>query len=184
MATKKNAQPTIESVILNLAEAEAESKNINAEASVVRAKKSGAAVEVIRTAFDVNSDEKPLRSSLLSAGVAKGTASKIITVLRAVREGKITHIALAEANSLSGLYALATATETTEPVATAPAGPAVVEVIVEKQVEYATVEDMAEALIARFILSAEDPFTASGKVLMMLTNKIDAAVAPFAHTED
>lgn len=174
--------PTIEMAIIELASAEAESRDVNATASVVRAKKSSAAVGVIRLGVSNGSDEKPLRSSLLSAGVPKGTASKIITVIRAVREGKVE---IADNSSLSGLYALATAGEVADEVGTAPAGPTIVEKIVEivKPQEYATVEDMVDDLIARFVLSAEDPFAVSGRVLVMLTERIDKAVAPYAHAD-
>lgn len=188
MATSKKSttEPTvtIESAILELASAEAEAKNVNAEASIVRAKKSSAAVGVIRVAHAGGYEEKSLRSGLLSAGVPKGTASKIITVLRAIDEGKITPT-LEEGSSLSGLYALATKSEAVDEVESAPEGPQIVEKIVEvvKEKEYASVEDMADDLIARFILSSDDPFAVSGKVLVMLTERIDRAVAPFSHSE-
>lgn len=174
----------IESAIAELANAEADAKNANATSSLARAKRSSAAVGVIKAADAAGSDEKSLRQSLLGAGVPKGTVSKIITVLRAVRETKIE--AIADGASLSGLYALATKGDKVEAVQAAPAGPQIQEVIKEvvKEKEYATVEDMADDLIARFVLSADDPFKVSGRVLNMLTEKIDKAVAPFSHSED
>lgn len=185
MATKKESTGiSIESAIADLAAAEAEAKSINAEAGIVRAVKSSAAVAVITAANSSGYEEKSLRSSLLSAGVPKGTASKIITVLRAVAEGKVN---LSEASSLSGLYALATKSETVETVETvetAPAGPTVVEKIVEKTREFTTPEEVVDYLIATFILSQSDPFTAGGKVLRMATEKIGDATSPYAHVED
>lgn len=189
MASKTSTKPTIDGIeqaIADLSTAEAEAKSINGEAAIVRAKKSSAAVGVIYAANAENSEETSLRSALLGVGVLKGTASKIITVLRAHREGKIDLATIdRESASLSGLYALATKGDTVESVETAPEGPQIVEKIVEvvKEREYATVEDMADDLIARFILSADDPFAVSGKVLMMLTERIDKAVAPFSHSE-
>jgi len=182
MATKKESTGiSIESAIADLAAAEAEAKSINAEAGIVRAVKSSAAVAVITAANSSGYEEKSLRSSLLSAGVPKGTASKIITVLRAVAEGKVS---LSDGSSLSGLYALATKSETVETVETAPAGPTVVEKIVEKTREFATPEEVVDYLIATFILSQSDPFTAGGKVLRMATEKIGDATSPYAHVED
>lgn len=176
----------IEDAIAALSAAEAEAKAVNGEASIVRAKKSSAAVGVVYAANDAKADETSLRSALLATGVLKGTASKIITVLRAHREGKIDLATIdREAASLSGLYALATRGETVEKVEAAPEGPQIIEKVIEvvKEKEYATVEDMADDLIARFILSADDPFSVSGKVLVMLTERIDKAVAPFSHSE-
>lgn len=178
---------TMEMVIATLATIEAEAKEVNGTASIVRAKKSSAAVAVISTALDNASDEKSLRSSLLGAGVPKGTASKIITVIRAVREFKIPEANVRTGTpSLSGLYALATKGEKVEAVETAPGGPTIVEVekIIEKPQEYASVEDMADDLIKRFILSAEDPFAVAGPVASMIMEKINESIAAFAHTED
>ena len=177
----------IEAAIAELANAEAEAKNANATSTAARAKKSSAAVGVIYAATGLGADEKSLRASLLGAGIPKGTVSKILTVIRADAEGKIDLWAIdKDKTSLSGLYALATKGETVEGVETAPAGPTIVEKVVEvvKEREYASAEDMADDLIARFVLNEPDPFKASGKVLMMLTEKIDKAVAAFAHSED
>jgi len=175
---------TMEMAIATLATIEAEAKEVNGTASIVRAKKSSAAVAVISTALDNASDEKSLRSSLLGAGVPKGTASKIITVIRAVREFKILETQVRTGTpSLSGLYALATHGEKVEPVVTVGV-PVVIEKIVEKPQEYASVEDMADDLIKRFILSAEDPFAVAGPVASMIMEKINESIAAFAHTED
>lgn len=188
--TSKNETAVADSMELAIAElatAEAEAKEVNGTASIVRAKKSSAAVHVIVAAVDQKSEEKSLRGSLLSAGVPKGTASKIITVIRAIREFKIADPQYRSGTpSLSGLYALATKGENVEAVETAPGAPTIVEVekIVIQPQEYATVEDMADDLIKRFILSASDPFTVAGPVMAMITEKISQATAAFAHDED
>lgn len=156
-------------------------------ATTARSHRSEHALAIIRTLSGDASGE-PLdgvRQTMLDAGVRKGTVSKILTVTKAVRDGKIR---VEDFKSLSGGYRLAKLEPVTDVGPELPdAAPApVVEVreveirVVEKK--YESPEEMIEAFVKQFVKSKRDKkarYLESGRLIGLITDAITkAAPAP------
>lgn len=101
MATKKQQQPSFAQAVADLALAEGNAKAVNADAKQAREVKQSAATEVVFAAHRDKHDPSTIYSDLVAVGVAKGTASKIATVVSALADGSIDVV---DVRSLSQAY--------------------------------------------------------------------------------
>ena len=92
-----------EAVANTLAAAEHKAKSASGDASAARAERSTVAVDTIKAAVKGKIEGATVRSTLLGAGVLKGTVSKIVTILDAIASEQLT---LADVKSLNGAYSL------------------------------------------------------------------------------
>jgi hypothetical protein len=107
----KPAKPTkafqaFEELASKLAVAEEKAKAASGDATQARADKSTAAVEAIKSAVRGKIEGAIVRSTLLGAGVPKGTVSKIVTVIDAISQG---NMEAKDVKSLNGAYSLVNA---------------------------------------------------------------------------
>lgn len=186
MATKKSTpkaapEPQFSEIAATLAAAERQAKAASADAIQARAARQQAALGAIRSAFAQTLDGATIRKTLLGAGVLKGTVSKIVTVIDALREGIIT---LDDVKSLNGAYNSVRAARAvaagTHPAAApipvpAPAAPVV-----------ATTPEAALDIILDAIKNAgnEDAvFKAAGDWIDRITNAISAVTKAVSEEE-
>lgn len=110
-STPKAQKPTkafqaFEELAGRLAVAEERAKAASGDATQARADKSTAAVEAIKSAVRGKIEGAIVRSTLLGAGVPKGTVSKIVTVIDAISQG---NMEAKDVKSLNGAYSLVNA---------------------------------------------------------------------------
>jgi hypothetical protein len=110
-AESKPAKPTkafqaFEELASRLAVAEERAKAASGDATQARADKSTAAVEAIKSAVRGKIEGAVVRSTLLGAGVPKGTVSKIVTVIDSIMAG---NMEAKDVKSLNGAYSLVNA---------------------------------------------------------------------------
>jgi hypothetical protein len=105
-AAKRPAKVTdhqFEALATQLATAEQTAKARSADASQARADRQNLAVGAIKAAIAEKVDGAVVRSTLLGAGVLKGTVSKIVTVIDAINSGVLQ---VGDIKSLNGAYSL------------------------------------------------------------------------------
>jgi hypothetical protein len=102
-----------------LAKAEAEAAIASADNKEATARKSTAAVSTLKAAFREKLDNNDVRVALLDAGILKGTVSKIVTVLDALKVG---FIVPGDIKSLNGAYSAVKAAEKAAAAASAAIG--------------------------------------------------------------
>ena len=88
-------------LVHDLASAETDARSTSSDASEARGRRSTVAVATIRAVIREKINNEDLREDLITAGILKGTVSKIITIVTAVREKVID---IADVNSLNGAY--------------------------------------------------------------------------------
>ena len=101
VATPATTEPKYASLVTDLAAAETDARATSSDASEARGRRITVAVATIRAVIREKINNEELRNDLLDAGILKGTVSKIITIVTAVREGII---AIGDVNSLNGAY--------------------------------------------------------------------------------
>jgi hypothetical protein len=105
-AAKRPAKVTdhqFEALATQLATAEQTAKARSADATQARADRQNIAVGAIKAAIAEKVEGAVVRSTLLGAGVLKGTVSKIVTVIDAVSSGVLQ---VGDIKSLNGAYSL------------------------------------------------------------------------------
>jgi hypothetical protein len=100
---KKEPEESFADLAVDLSAADAKARATSADAGQARAERSTIAVSAIKAAFREKIDGSMVRRDLIDAGVLKGTASKIVTVLAALNDGTITP---SDVKSLNGAYNL------------------------------------------------------------------------------
>ena len=99
--TTRSVDAVYADLVHDLASAETDARSTSSDASEARGRRSTVAVATIRAVIREKINNEDLREDLINAGILKGTVSKIITIVTAVRE-KI--IDIADVNSLNGAY--------------------------------------------------------------------------------
>jgi len=173
----KSTEPSFADTATELGTAEAAAKAATADAGAAKAHRSTVAVQTIRSAVTEKVLIADVRSTLLGAGVLKGTVSKIATILDGIDRGVIV---LADVKSLNGAYNSVKAVAAAAAGATAGVGPAVVGVPAPapKATKLHTPED-AIKLIVDLLKAEKDPdkqMELAGKYITDFTNAITAAV--------
>lgn len=102
-------------LVTDLAHIEAVVADKSADAGQARAQKSSIAVDVILAVFDQSIPAEDVHTTLLENGIAKGTVSKIETVVAALRSGNLTPDQI---TTLYGAYKLAKGPQDPKPVKT------------------------------------------------------------------
>lgn len=99
----KSPEHQFEALATQLATAEQTAKARSADASQARAERQSVAVNTIRAAVAEKVEGAVIRTTLLGAGVLKGTVSKIVTVIDAINSGVLQ---VGDIKSLNGAYSL------------------------------------------------------------------------------
>lgn len=170
-AAKSTGEPTFADILPQLASADIETRSKTADASAIRARRGEYAVVAIRAAYGETLVADEVQESLLSSGIAKGTVSKMVTVLRALQAGKIT---TANVNSLNGAYNLVKDIEKIEKGHSTPA-PGVIPIGGTEPVTITP--DDALSIILQSIKSAGDGdavFKAAGAWITRFTTDVSA----------
>ena len=158
-----------------LAAADARARSSAADAGAARAERSTVAVQAIKAAFREVLNGENVRDDLLKAGVLKGTVSKIVTVLNALKEGVIT---ATDVKSLNGAYNLVKSVRLAGTAAGPSAAPGV-PFSAPTPAVVATTPDEAMSIIVNAIKSISDPdeaFKMGGEWITRVTNEISAAL--------
>lgn len=101
MTVKKAVEPTFADLVTDLASADAEARVTSANASESRERRSTVAVDAIKAAYTEKIDSEVVRETLLASSILKGTVSKIVTILDALRDHIISP---GDISSLNGAY--------------------------------------------------------------------------------
>lgn len=182
-AAAKEPGESFAKLTVDLASAEREAKLAGEQNKEAAAKKSTAAVDTLKAAFREKLDNVDVRQALLDAGILKGTVSKIVTVLDALKVGTIT---TGDVKSLNGAYTLVTnaakataaarAAKTGTPYSTATA-----------PVVATTPKDALEVIVAsvKSITDPDEQFKAVGDWIAQFTRAMtDIVAASSAASED
>lgn len=164
-----------------LVEAESKSKVASSDAGVARGEKSNVAISTIKSALIEATNVEFFRDTLLTAGVLKGTVSKMATILNAVRDGII---AFSDLKSLNGSYVSIKAVLAEREAAlvaslgvSSPATP----------VAPVVTPDDALALIVKVITDEKDPdkaYALGSEWLTKITNALTTAISAIGDGEE
>lgn len=167
-----------------LVEAESKSKAASSDAGVARGEKSNVAISTIKSALIEATNVEFFRDTLLTAGVLKGTVSKMATILNAVRDGIIN---FSDLKSLNGSYVLIKATiAEKEAAVVALMGPASFLPGLAPVAPVVTPED-ALALIVKVITDEKDPdkaYALGSEWLTKITNALTTAISAIGDGEE
>ena len=173
--TPKSTEPSFGDLATELSSAEALAKAATADAGAAKAKRSTVAVQTIRAAVTEKVAIPDVRSTLLDAGVLKGTVSKVATILDGINRGVLV---IDDVKSLNGAYSAIKAIAKAGIVAgsgpTAVVGPPPA----PKPTKLHTPED-AIKLIVDLLKAEKDPdkqMELAGKYITDFTNAVTAAV--------
>ena len=175
---------TFTTLVNDLAVAEADAKASGADTRAKSAVKSNIAVAVIKAAFEKTIDSDTVKTSLLDAGVLKGTVSKIVTVLNGIYDGGFD---ISDLVSLSGAYSFLKPSKSQRAAAAASAAaPATVEVIKEVVKEVpaqVTIKDVIPTILEH-IRASKDPFKEGGIWMTKITQAITDETAKIIAEEE
>lgn len=171
-------EPTFADLSTALAAADLKARSASADAGAARAERSTVAVNTIKAAFAESQPPEDVRTTLLGAGVLKGTVSKIVTVLNALMVGSITPT---DVKSLNGAYSLVKLiARTGSAAAAAGVGPAVMPVPAApaKPVVATTPEEALKIILSTITAEkdADKAFKLGGEWITKVTNAITDAL--------
>lgn len=182
--TVKGLEPKFETLVTDMSAADAEARSTSADATQARGKRSTVAVQTILAAHAEKIEAGAARKQLIEAGVLKGTASKIATILTALSNKTIKP---SDVKSLNGAYSTVKAAEEAGRAAalgvsaTAASTPAPAPAVV------ATTPEAAMQVILDSIRKAGDPdavFKSAGEWITKITNEISDLTRTFGAGEE
>lgn len=179
--TKTAAEPTFSNLVTQLSAADTAARAASADSSAARERRSTIAVTTIKAAFSEKLDPEVVRTTLIDAGVLKGTVSKIVTVLRAL-EKRI--LAPEDVNSLNGAY---NTVKMVEKIASTPApAPAEPFAVAPEPVVATTPNEALEIIIAsiKSITDPDEALKAGGEWMTKVTNAITVALKEITDAEE
>lgn len=181
--------PNFAELTIELVVADQKARGASADSTAARSERSGVAIKTVIGAFNEGIGSYDAQRSLLDAGVLKGTASKMATILRGLHE-KLIYVS--DLKSLSGSYALVKAAEATlkSPSGLITAGggsPSGTPYSTPVTPVSATTPEQAIDVIVNFIRSITDPdeaFRVGGEWITITTNRISAALKSIGEADD
>ena len=180
-STTETAKPTFAVLVGNLATADFDAKARSGDYKQASENRSTLAVDTIKAAYKEKIDAGVVHRALIDAGIAKGTVSKIVSILTELRDK---NLSVTSVKSLNGAYKDVQKIRALREVAAANAravatgGP-----VIEVEAAKATPDD-AVKIILDAIRTAKDPFKASGLWITRLTKEITDLVATLGDDEE
>ncbi len=171
-STVKGLEPKFETLVTDMRDADAEARSTSADAAQARGKRSTVAVQTILAAHSEKIEPGAARKQLVEAGVLKGTASKIATILTALANKTIKP---SDVKSLNGAYNTVKAAEEAGRAAALAARGVLAATPAPAPVVVATTPDAALKVILDSIRGAGDPdaiFKSAGEWITKITNEI------------
>jgi len=168
--------------VKELSIAESAAKAASGNASEARSARSTVAVETIGAAFKEKLSGSDVRTTLLAADIAKGTVSKIVTILEAIHNGVLT---VKDIQSLNGAYNLVKAAE--KAASAPPVGSPTVPFAGATGGAVATSPQEAFDVIVDYIKSvtdADEAFKLGGEWIAKITTGITDALTAREDEED